>query len=117
MANPRYEIPSDKYGRPLNNIAPRATAIARTVKAIVSSFHIELNAETQFIRVYAIAKDIFLKWADNSVDYVTVLNFDEVIPTGQYVDLIVPLQADGTPYEGVHLVGRESGSTVVVIEK
>lgn len=114
---PRFEIPSDKYGRPLYNITPRATALERHVKALTDSFHIALDDDTTFIRVYAIAKDVYLKWADNGEDYVTSENFDEVIPAGQFIDMFVALQANGQLYDHIQVVGREAGATVVVIEK
>jgi hypothetical protein len=111
------EIPSDQFGRPLYNITPRGTALARTVQALTSSFKVELNASTRFLRVYAIAKDVYLHWAESDTDYATSANFDEVIPAGQFIDLYVPLKWDGSTYELIQLVGRESGATVVVIEK
>jgi len=91
-------------------LAPSKVALARTVDASISaSTEITLNANTTFIRVYAIAQDIYLKWG---VADVTASNFDEVIPAGQIVDLVVP--ADTT---ALNLIERVSGATAIVIEK
>jgi len=108
------EIPTDKFGRAIQ-ITPRAVALARTIDASISvSTEITLNADTTFLRVYAIAKDVYLKWGIEDVDTNT---FDEVIPSAQVVDLVVPLQADGTPYTAINVIERESGATVIIIEK
>jgi len=92
-------------------------AKARTVQALTSSFLVTLQTTTKFIRVYAISKDIYLKWASNGEDYCKATNFDEIIPASQYIDFAVPRKTDGTQYSLVQFVGREAGSTVVVIEK
>ena len=118
----RYEIPSDKYGRPLYNLTPVATALARSVSTVNSSTLITFNDDTRFIRVYAVAKDVYLKWATDSEDYCTAENFDEVIPAGQYIDFGLPLRQgldtnNGVAYDFIHLLGRESGATAIVIEK
>lgn len=118
----RYEIPSDKYGRPLYNLTPVATALARTVTTPDSSELVTLNDDTRFIRVYAIAKDVYLKWASDEEDYCTAENFDEVIPAGQYMDFGVPIRQglasnNGIAYDYCMVLGRESGSTAIVIEK
>lgn len=108
------EIPTDKYGRPIQ-ITPLGTALARTVDASISaSTEITLNTLTTFIRVYAIAKDVYLRWGIEDIDTNT---FDEVIPAGQFLDLAVPLQPDGTLYNAINVIEREAGATVIVIEK
>lgn len=112
-----FEIAIDSYGNRLPNITPRGVTLARTVKALTSSFKIDLNSRTMMIKVYAIAKDVYLKWANTDEDYVTAENFDEVIPAGQVLELMIPNKLDGTLFSKVQLVGRESGSTCIVIEK
>ena len=97
----RFEIPSDKYGRPLYNISPRATTLARTVQALGSSFWVEFDSETTFIRVHAKAKDVYLKWAINDEDYVDATDFDEMIQADTYQDFIVPLRVDEASSNGV----------------
>ena len=111
------EIPSDSIGRPLYTITPRGLALARTVKALTSSFLIVFTGSTTVLRVSAIAKDVYLKWATNDEDSCKATNFDEMIIAGTYVDLYVPLKADGTNYSRAHFIGREAGATVVVVEK
>lgn len=119
MANERRtppELPIDEQGEVIQT-TPVATALARTVKALTSSFLITLNASTKIVRIYAISKDIYLKWADTDVDYVKATNFDEIIPAGQIIDFGIPDQPNGVKYSRIMLVGREAGSTVVVVEK
>lgn len=108
--------PTDSYGH-LVRLTPTGTAKARTVQALTSSFYVALNSATLLLRVYAIAKDVYLKWANTDQDYCTSTNFDEVIPAGGYIDLAIPVKTNGAKFTGVQLVGRESGATVIVIEK
>ena len=108
------ELPTDKYGNPMQ-ITPSGVALARTLDASIDSdTPITLNTNTTWIRVYAIAKDVYLKWG---VDPCAVGTFDEVIIAGQYLDLAVPLQSNGTIFTDIHVIGREAGATVIVIEK
>jgi len=97
-------------GRFVTNTTPDVTALARTVDAsISSSTEITLNVSTTVIRVYAISKDVYLKWGTANV---TASNFDEVIPAGQVFDFIVP-----NGQTAINLIEREGGATVIVIEK
>ncbi len=98
-------------------ITPIGKALARYNQEVGDNLLITLQDKTTFIRIYAITKDIFLKWADNDEDYCKGNNFDEVIIAGQYVDFGVPLQADGTLYTRITFCGREAGASLVVIEK
>ena len=89
---------------------PDVPALARTVDATISaSTEIVFNLATSIIRVYAIAKDVYLKWG---VADVTASNFDEVIPAGQVMDFFVPENQ-----VAINLIEREAGATVIVIEK
>ena len=106
----------DSLGGKLN-ITPTGLALARHIQALGDSFLINLQATTSFVRVYAISKDVFFKWATSDEDYCTAGNFDEVVIAGQYVDFGVPNQANGKKFSRITFVGREAGSTVVVIEK
>lgn len=84
-------------------------ALARTVDTSVSSStEITLDQSTEVIRVYAIAKDVYLKWGTADV---TASNFDHVIPAGQVLALAVP-----SGVTAVNLIEREAGATVIVIE-
>lgn len=94
----------------LRRLAPPVAALARTVDpTISSSTEIELNAKTSFIRVYAIAQDIYMKYGTADV---TASNFDEVIPAGQICDFYLPA---GTT--AVNFIERVAGATLIVIEK
>lgn len=98
-----------KYTFPLQ-LTPSVAALARTLDATISaSTEIVLNTATTYLEVYAIAKDVYLKWG---ADDVTASNFDEVIPAGQIREFIVP---DGST--AINLIEREAGATVIVIEK
>lgn len=89
---------------------PDVVALARTVdNSISASTEITLNKSTECIQVYAIAKDVYLKWGTADV---TSSNFDEVIPAGQQYVFLRPANVTA-----VNLIERESGATVIVIEK
>jgi hypothetical protein len=106
----------DKGGE-LIPMLPPTVAIARTLDtSISSSTEITLNAATSMLRIYAIAKDIYLKWGTADV---TAANFDEVIPAGQILDLVVPVETESTGalFTAINLIERESSATVIVIEK
>jgi hypothetical protein len=90
-------------------LSPAKAALARTVDATISTTtQIVLNAATSFLRVYAINKDVYLKWGTTAVD---ATNFDQVIPAGQIVDLVPPDETTA-----VNLIEREASATVIVIE-
>lgn len=90
-------------------LSPSVAAKARTLDASISaSTEITLNTATSYIKVYAIAKDVYLKWGTADV---TASNFDQVIPAGQVVDLLVP---DNTT--AINLIEREASATVIVLE-
>lgn len=89
---------------------PDVAALARTVdNSISGSTEIVLNVATTYIRVYAIAKDVYLKWGTADV---SASNFDEVIPAGEVFGFFVP-----DNITAINLIERESGATVIVIEK
>ncbi len=104
----------DQFGRITRTIAD-GPALARTVDASISaSTPITFNASTTWIRVYAITKDVYLKWG---ADPCAVHTFDEVIRAGTYEDYAIPLQTSGTPYTDINVIEREASATVIVIEK
>lgn len=89
---------------------PDVVALARTVdSSISSSTEITLNKATTYIRVYAITKDVYLKWG---TDDVSASNFDEVIPAGQVFDFLVP-----NGQTAINVIERESAAQIVVIQK
>ncbi len=122
ITSPRPKINTDKYGRPLFNQIPCATALARNVQALTTSFGIRLNTLTTIIRVYAIAKDVYLRWGVNGESYAKSDNFDEVIPAGSVYDFAVPVMTtedadNGSTFPWVFFIGREAGATIIVTEK
>jgi len=91
-------------------ITPDVVALARTIDSSLSaSSEIELNKQTTMLRVYAITKDVYLKWG---ADDVTAANFDEVIPAGQVFDFKVP-----NGKTAINLIERAASATAIVIEK
>lgn len=101
--------------REVIQLTPASIALARTVNASISaSSTITFNAATSIIRIYAISQDIYLKWGSTAV---TSSNFDEVIPAGQIVDLVVPADSTGALYTTIRIIERTASATIIVIEK
>jgi hypothetical protein len=89
---------------------PDVAALTRTVDASIStSTEITLNVATTILQVYAIAKDVYLKWGTADV---TSSNFDEVIIAGTIQYFKVP-----NGQTAINLIEREAGATIIVIEK
>ena len=112
--------PDDQYGNGVDSAVLQTTALARDVVAVTSSAYIELDPETTFVTIHAVAKDVFVKWAggDNpSEDYCTSDNFDEMVESGSHILCAIPKQDGGSKFDGIQVVGRESGGTVVVVQK
>lgn len=96
-------------------ITPRGVALTRTVDAsISSSTEITLNANTTFVRCYAIDKDVYLRWGIEDCNEST---FDEIIPAGQVVDLAVPTDSSGAKHRYFNVIERVAGATFIAIEK
>ncbi len=102
-------------------LTPPSIALARTVDATISaSTEITLNAATTFLRVYAIDKDVYMKWGAADV---TASNFDEVIPANQICDFFVPIdETTSTPsvpvfYTAVNFIERAATGGIIIIEK
>ena len=91
-------------------ITPDVVALARTVDSSLSvSSEIVLDKQTTMLRVYAITKDVYLKWG---IANATAANFDEVIPAGQVLDFKVP-----NGQTAINLIERAASATAIVIEK
>ena len=117
MATPSPEVPSDKFGRPLHSIEPRGVAKARTIITSPStSQKVDIASGATLIKVYAITKDVYLKWASSDTDYCKTDNFDEVIIAGTIRKFPVPLQANGSDYTKIHFLQREANATVIVTQ-
>ena len=111
---PKAQIPQDGKNDAVQ-LTPAKTALAVTVDATISaSTEITLNVLTTFIRVYAMDKDVYLKWGTADV---TASTFDEVIPANQIVDLYVPTNNGTTLYTAINLIERVATAGIIVIEK
>jgi hypothetical protein len=96
-------------------LTPSVVALARTVDATISaSTEITLNAATTIIRVYALDKDVYMKWGTADV---TAANFDEVIPANQVCDFYVPVETGTTLFTAVNFIERAATAGMIVIEK
>lgn len=100
-----------KWSHPAQVVStPDVVALNQTVdSSLSSSSEITLNPATTYLRVYAITKDVYLKWG---TDNCTASNFDEVIPAGEVFDFLVP-----NGQTAINLLERESAATAIVIEK
>jgi len=97
-------------GRMVVITTPDVPALARTVDASLNATsEITLNKATTMLRVYAITKDVYLKYG---TDDATAANFDEVIPASQVQDFKVP-----NGITAINLIEREASATAIVIEK
>ena len=94
----------------LGLLTPDVVSLATTLDASISaSTEIVLNTATTFISVFAIAKDIYLKWGTTDV---TAATADEVILAGTVRNFLVP-----SGITAVNLIERESAATLILIEK
>ena len=107
-------MPIDANSRVMQ-LTPSCVALAQTVDATISaSTEITFNTSSTFLRVYAISQDIYMKWGTADV---TSSNFDEIIPSGQIVDFVIPRQTTGILYTAANFIERAASATLVVIEK
>jgi len=107
-------MPRDENGNVIQ-LTPASTALSRTVSSsISSSTQVTLNANTTMIRVYAVSQDIYLKWGTTAV---SASNFDEVIPSGQVVDLVVPQDSSNSKFAALTVIERAATATIILIEK
>ena|SRR3990167_2865054 len=114
-ANPRLGIPIDNNTHPVQ-LTPAAVALEETVDATISaSTEITLNTSTTFLRVYASAQDIYMKWGTTDV---SATDFDEIIPANQICDFYVPIDvATGLLFTAVNFIERTATALLVCIEK
>lgn len=92
------------------------TAVARNVKtSLAASVKITLDPSTKYLRCYATTQDVYFKWG--AVD-ASNGNFDEILPAGQIVDLIVPIdRTTGLKFMTFTVIQRAASAALVVIEK
>lgn len=108
-------LPKDANNSTIS-LSPSTIALARTVDATISSStEVTFNAATTIIRVYALDKDVYMKWGTADV---TAANFDEVIPANQICDFIVPIETQpSTLYTAANFIERAATAGLIVIEK
>jgi len=117
MPNPQWEIPFDKYGKLNPLMRARGLALNSRVQSIAQSSHFELNALTTLVQVTAITKDMLLKWATDGEDYAKATDYDEYIPAGTTIELMIPLKSNDDFYSDIQIVGIASGGSVAIVEK
>ena len=95
-------------------LTPPSLALARTVDATISaSTEITFAAGASIIRVYAIDRDVYMKWGTADV---TASNFDEVIPANQICDFFIPVDT-ALPFTAANFIERLATGGIIVIEK
>lgn len=96
-------------------LTPASISLATTVDSTIStSTVVTFQATTSIIRVYAVDKDICLKWGTSAA---TATAFDEIIPANQVCDFFVPQQSLGVLYTAANFIERTAGATLICIEK
>lgn len=96
-------------------LTPAVAALGRLVSSSLSSSTTRnLTTGTTIIRCYATSQDVYLKWGSTAVD---ATNFDEILPAGQVVDLVVPRDSAGTLYTTIRLIERTPSASLVIIDK
>lgn len=119
MAAGKPRLKRDASGSPIQ-LAPAGAALARTLDTTISSStQIDFQTATSWLRCLASDKDVFLKWGTTAV---TSSNFDEVLPAGQIVDLVIPIDPAspvGSPdrYASCTVIERAATAAIIVIEK
>lgn len=96
-------------------LMPASAAIAVTVDATISaSTEITLNTATTLIRIYALDKDIYMKWGTADV---TASNWDHIIPANQICDFFVPrVTTTGVLYTAVNFIERAATAGLFLSE-
>lgn len=111
----RILLPRGSDRKPIQ-LTPSTIALGRVViSSLSASTTRDFTANTSIVRLYATSQDVYLKWGATAV---TNANFDEVIPAGQIVDLVVPVDAStGLLFVTMRLIERAASAALVVIEK
>jgi len=107
----------DAYGEEVYTAEIKGVALARSVDVMGPSLLITLHADTKFVILYAVAQDVYLKWANTDTDWCNALNFDEVIIAGTRRVFAIPDMANGAPFTRIMLIGRVGGATAITIQK
>src|SRR3990170_2228539 len=98
----KTEAPTYEQSGQVMQITPKGTALHRTVNSAIStSTEITLNADTTFLRCYAITEDVYLRWG---IEDCNESLFDEVIPANQIVDLAVPVDSEGVKFTAFNVI-------------
>lgn len=110
-----HYLPTDQNTKVLQ-LTPAVIAKAVTVSSSIgTSFQITFGTSSTILRCYANSQDVYLKWGTATV---TSSNFDEVIPAGQIVDLVIPKQLPTNfTYAACNVIQVAATATITVIEK
>lgn len=97
-------------------LSPSSATLAQGVNAsISSSATLAITAGATILRIYAVDKDIFLKWGSTTV---SSSNFDEVIPANQICDLVIPIETQpSTLYTTCRVIERAATATMIYTQK
>ncbi len=107
------------HGRVFPLVVSRGTSIARgIITGLDVSREVTLNDDTIIVSVYAISKDVYLRWG-GGVDLASGKElFDEIVVAGDTPrEFSVPLQINGQLHDTVSFLQREASATVIVVEK
>ena len=101
----------DGNGNPVQ-LSPVGTALARQVVGTLSSnVAVTLNTSARFLRMYTKSQDVYLRWGTAA----TATNFDEYLPSGQVVDLVVP--RGSSDFGTINFLEAAASGTVVLVQK
>ncbi len=97
-------------------LSPSVVALSQGVNASISSSStLAITDGATILRIYAVDKDIFLKWGSTAV---TSSNFDEVIPANQICDFVIPIEVQpSTLYTTCRVIERSATATMIYTQK
>ena len=107
-------LPRDASASPVP-LFPAVPALEETYDTTISaSTEITLNASTTMIRIVAGGEAVMLKWGTSDA---STSDFDQVIPDGAIVDLVIPVDSTtGIIYTAINVIERTTTAWVVVLE-
>lgn len=97
-------------------LSPAKTALSQGVNSsISSSTTLAITAGATILRIYAVDKDILLKWGSTAV---TTSNFDEVVPANQICDFVIPVETlPDVLYTTCRVIERSATATMIYTQK
>jgi len=101
----------DSNGNPVQ-LSPAGPALARQIVGTLNAnVAVTLDASTRFIRMYTKSQDVYMHWGTAA----TSANFDEYLPSGQVIDLVVP--RGNSDYGTINFLEAAASGTVVLVQK